>query len=126
MTFKRARAAGAARAVHGGALVGRWQDFWPSAAADCRLRARNGQPPAIAAARGDAGPVDLPPQRRLGKLDEGIDQTARAGSGAVLRRWLRDATKKAAWVDVGAWKWNRTSDIGRGFTEAAHARTLLS
>ncbi len=40
-------------------------------------------------------PVDLPPQRRLGKLDEGIVRTARSWiTEQCFRGWLRDTTKK--------------------------------
>ena len=40
-------------------------------------------------------PVDLPPQRRLGKLDEGIVRTSRSWiTEQCFRGWLRDTTKK--------------------------------
>ena len=39
--------------------------------------------------------MDLPPQRRLGKLDEGIVRTARSWiTEQCFRGWLRDTTKK--------------------------------
>ena len=51
------------------------------------------QAPKLRAATLD--PVDLPPQRRLGKLDEGIVRTARSWiTEQCFRGWLRDTTKK--------------------------------
>ena len=137
MTFKRARAAG--RGAGGARAAPRRPrrtlagflalQLLPVAAyAPARTKPARLQLHKLRAATLD--PVDLPPQRRLGKLDEGIVRTARSWiTEQCFRGWLRDTTKKGCleWILLIAWRSsNRTSVTSARVCKGSAARTLLS